>query len=577
MTNTITNCAENIYYIFYTDSSGGLIAIPVYKTDLDPSDADIALVGKTRLEYGELFNENMLHILEHFASKSNTIDDPNYTNTFSSLLENPVIGQLWYNSTYKVVNVCVNNDPIQWRPLNSISDVSGNSGVLYDGETIPLPVSRDGYTFNQSECVWHVSPYNVFSHNIEISGFNISANNRLVNCKYTLTDGQIVSGSVNYIILGVKGSNNGVQSTPSCPTPTPTPTISLTPSVTRTPTKTPTITPTISLTPSNTRTPTPTPTVTNTPGVTSTPTPTPTVTPTITPTPSLVTNLIPSIPNFLESFSSAEAYCDLQINSDGTWTAYDRSNGTRSGRWLNTQNGYDYEFLYTYNDMSNPPAHDTNDRLSVYSPMPNIWVDFPVRLYVADSSQSTEDWVEIDFTIRNKFNHDDFIGYTISMHADGSCFAYGTQIKTKQGFVPIETITKDQLLYSFTIDGMIDESYENWGQYSTDSLESMNIITSYVKEVKHFAKDSAISINGAVSTLDHVYLIYRDSKYIWENARNIKMTDKLVKADKTIVDIESIEIINQVTNFVALDVENVDTLIIKDNNGNEILTHNMSA
>ena len=58
------NCSDNTYYIYYTDASSGAIAIPIAKSSLI-QDIDVTLVGKTRLEYGEVFNENMLHLLEH--------------------------------------------------------------------------------------------------------------------------------------------------------------------------------------------------------------------------------------------------------------------------------------------------------------------------------------------------------------------------------------------------------------------------------------------------------------------------------------------------------------------------------
>lgn len=46
------NCSDNTYVIFYTDTASGAISIP--KSALDQETLDIALVGKTRLEYGEM-------------------------------------------------------------------------------------------------------------------------------------------------------------------------------------------------------------------------------------------------------------------------------------------------------------------------------------------------------------------------------------------------------------------------------------------------------------------------------------------------------------------------------------------
>lgn len=301
------NCSDNSYYIYYTDGSTGAIAIPISKSALDQDTVDIALVGKTRIDYGDIFNENMLHLLEHFASPSPSRLTPDQISTYSKLLENPVIGQLWYNSTYKVLNVCVSIDPsIVWKSINSISSIGGNSGILSHGEIIPLPVSQTGYNFTQNECVWNVSPYSI-NVNSRIAEINVSAENRLVNCTYSLVNGSSTFGSVSYIILGVKDSVAPVQTIVECNFPTPTPTASVTPTITVTPTLTPTTTVTPTITPTETRTPTPTPTITTTisitptetpsGGSTLTPTPTPTYTrtPTPTPTPTITLTVTPTL------------------------------------------------------------------------------------------------------------------------------------------------------------------------------------------------------------------------------------------------------------------------------------------
>ena len=109
------NCSDNTYYIYYTDASTGAIAIPIAKSSLDQTTIDIALVGKTRLEYGGIFNENLLHLLESFASESADRLTPDQTKTYLQLLDNPVVGQFWYNKTHESLNVCVQVDPVIWK------------------------------------------------------------------------------------------------------------------------------------------------------------------------------------------------------------------------------------------------------------------------------------------------------------------------------------------------------------------------------------------------------------------------------------------------------------------------------
>lgn len=283
------NCSDNTYYIYYTDANGGAIAIPIAKSALDQTTLDIALVGKTRLEYGDIFNENMLHLMESFASPSSDRITPEQINTYLQLLANPVVGQFWYNSAHDSLNVCVQVDPdIVWKALPNKSSIAGNSGILFHGELIPLPIATNGYEFSQAECSWHVSPYYVNS-NYRINGFDVSADNRLINCVFNTTAGDI-NGFVSYMILGVRGYAVPDKLDAPCPIPTITPTVSQspTPTVTRSPTPTisgtPMVTPTLTRTPTMTRSPTPSV------GASSTPTPTPTVSvseslPAVTPTP----------------------------------------------------------------------------------------------------------------------------------------------------------------------------------------------------------------------------------------------------------------------------------------------------
>lgn len=52
---------------------------------IDQTTTDITLIGKNAASYGTYFNENLVHILENFAN--------------TSAPSNPIIGQLWYDSS----------------------------------------------------------------------------------------------------------------------------------------------------------------------------------------------------------------------------------------------------------------------------------------------------------------------------------------------------------------------------------------------------------------------------------------------------------------------------------------------
>lgn len=202
-----TFCDTNLYeYIVrHTDSTLGVIVVP--KMALDSSELDIALVGKSRLEYGQVFNENILHILENFASPSD-LDRPDNFETYHRLLENPVVGQLWYNSKTKLLNICTSINPTKWEPLmDERNFISGNSGFLFDGEEIPLPIGNDGYEYTYDECVWHVSPAFMNALDEPITNYELDSSTGVIHFRYSVDNGDnFIPGNVTYIIIGKRNS-----------------------------------------------------------------------------------------------------------------------------------------------------------------------------------------------------------------------------------------------------------------------------------------------------------------------------------------------------------------------------------
>lgn len=274
------------YNVKYTDKNKTpIVLVP---KDIN-SDQDVTLFGRTRLNYGKEMNENLLHLLEKFACPEDSLNpgNPDLDVSTDSLLENPVEGQFWLNSTQ---NRPYFWDGTAWFPLGLLGDYAANFGILIDGSQIPAPVSESGYVFPMSECSWIVSPANLPDRvNYVFCNTNSSGG---ITMKYRLASGgSLISGCASYFIIGIRYNENGATLPPGI-TPSPTPSPTRTPTPTPTPTNSSTPTPTPSITPSVTVTPTITPTRTVTPTVTSsvtptiTPTVTPTVTRTVTPTPS---------------------------------------------------------------------------------------------------------------------------------------------------------------------------------------------------------------------------------------------------------------------------------------------------
>lgn len=264
------DCLLNSYNIRFTDSKESPIVVNV--NSLNQTSVDIALFGQSETEYGQLFDENLLHLLENFACLESATNpgNPDLTQATPYSLSNPNIGQSWYNLSKNKIYLW--NGTV-WVPHANIDDIAALSGVILSGNQLPVPVSDvTGYTFKYSECVWFVSPYQ-FPEAIEyMECFTDSAAN--VTANYVAAGAStITSAYANFIIIGIKNNNNlGTIVTQPIPPP-----ITVSPSPTIQPTSTLNISPT----------PTPMTTITPSPTITITPSLTPSLTPSITPSSSV--------------------------------------------------------------------------------------------------------------------------------------------------------------------------------------------------------------------------------------------------------------------------------------------------
>lgn len=192
------------YNVKYTDSA--LTPITLVPKDIN-SDRDVTLFGRTRLRYGQEMNENILHLLEHFACPEDpdNVGNPDIDTAIDSLLQNPVEGQLWLNSTQERPFFW---DGSAWVPLSLTGDYAANSGIISHGEYLPRPVSDSGYVFPYSECAFIVSPANVPVRSSLIWCYVSSAGKLTMRYRDALSP-TATSGCANYLIIGIKGNPAG--------------------------------------------------------------------------------------------------------------------------------------------------------------------------------------------------------------------------------------------------------------------------------------------------------------------------------------------------------------------------------
>lgn len=242
------------YVVNFTDVNTS----PIYVDEqtVDTTSTDLSLFGYIRLKYGEHLQENLLHLLENYACPEDTLDpgNPDLSRSVGNILEAPVMGQFWYNTTTELLNQWVGD---RWVPLRSTDDVAANWGGIGDGQQLPRPVSpTTGYVFEYEECIWSVAPAGIETNFTNMRCYTDQLDSTVtMDYEPSGNPGQSIPGVVNYLIIGIRGNKN-LGSAPA-PTPEVTGTLAVTPTVTPTIDITPTVTPTGTpvATPSPTTTP----------------------------------------------------------------------------------------------------------------------------------------------------------------------------------------------------------------------------------------------------------------------------------------------------------------------------------
>lgn len=176
--------------------------------------------------------------------------------------------------------------------------------------------------------------------------------------------------------------------------------------------------------------------------------------------------------------------------------------------------------------------------------------------------------------------------YTLTLEMDenasgsGTCFIVGTQVMLSNGtWKNIEDITFEDSIKSIALPNAINsDDFEIYGGWEETSLEGM---TEEVSEPVFISRDTfydyyklTLEDDSEIKvTWEHPFVIFRNDVYKWSKAEDLVIGDKLVTKDDTKVTIELIEEIVQDDEFVTLDIEDVDTYLVKAGE-NAFIVHN---
>ena len=137
---------------YIINKTNGDVLTEIVDGSIDQLSTDLTLIGKNTSAYGELFNENFIHILENFANTSS----PN----------NPIQGQLWYDTSEGRLKVY---DGAGWK-VSSGTVVTPTIPTLTQGD-LWIDSTRQQLYFNDGSSTLLAGP--LYNAQQGVSGFQV--------------------------------------------------------------------------------------------------------------------------------------------------------------------------------------------------------------------------------------------------------------------------------------------------------------------------------------------------------------------------------------------------------------------
>lgn len=226
---------------------------------------------------------------------------------------------------------------------------------------------------------------------------------------------------------------------------------------------------------------------------------------------------------------------------------------------------------YTYNwfrSGANGPITGSGTTASTVTFSYADWVDY------ADTMLSSEDW---KVTVTDAYDRSATSNAcTVTISLEHVCFDVDTPIILSDGSSKrAGDIEVGDQLKSFDTPTLIDQSDDNWMEWSDTTLSTGSITSSVVTKAVTFTSNHYYALNDEVKvTGNHPFMVFRDGLWQWIVVKSLQIGDKLFAEDGSEVEIISISYHAEELEVVSIGVEDVDDYFAGSFGGKAILVHN---
>ncbi|WP_444939078.1 hypothetical protein [Microbulbifer sp. JMSA002] len=265
---------------------------------------------------------------------------------------------------------------------------------------------------------------------------------------------------------------------------------------------------------------------------------------------------------------TANNYHRIYFHQNGSITT-NGSVESGSTRWVSQTGSPGNDFDVRVSVTTNGAGSELSNGMSA-----NTWYRLNADRYfehhvsrVTNGSSSGESKFKVELRWRGNNSIKDTATFTLNttafkaIDADPGCLWTGHEVETKNGFKKLKDLVIGDVVRSYIINGLPDESSQRrWEEWQSSEL-SGEPSWSEVRNMEITEEGMYMEVNNTKCSLSHPFFIQRNGLFGFCRALYLQAGDKLLKDDLTWGSLTNVKLVKSPLEVLMLDVEENDTYI----------------